>query len=121
MVSAMAGEVSTVSTGREKPVVREPVASAKSVSSALRAMSGGGCPPPRVARLQGAVGPLPTVRRGARRNVGGHHDSAGMEFLPTPPGNAYSSRMQPSRRSSLRSEPAGVRRVPSGAVPRTER
>lgn len=101
MVSAMAGEVSTASTGREKPVVREAVASAKSVSSALHAMSGGGCPPPRVSRLQGAVGPLPTVRRGARRNVGGHHDSAGMEFLPTSPGNTDNSMVLPLWSSNL--------------------
>lgn len=42
MVSAMAGDVSMVSNGRVKPLVREIVVAAKSVSSGRRAVAGGG-------------------------------------------------------------------------------
>jgi hypothetical protein len=74
VVSAMAGDVSTVSTGRMKPLVREIVVAAKSVSSGRRAVPGGEWSHRSFLRCQ-------ERRRepAARRD---HHAPSGMEFLP---------------------------------------
>ena len=80
----MAGEVSILSTGRAKPVVREPVVSAKSLflRHALRSETAS-------SRWHCAFRVWCRAVRGTARS---HHAPSGMEFLPTLPAGPQNSR-----------------------------